>query len=136
MDKSSQFNNKELVATQQILLPIISMKVSLIISERKIDFLSLVTSIYLIMQFGTWWKRCSTRTKSNIERSKGFQQQYQMHGIDWQKKFMNNSIDQWFMRLEKVVEEGGGHIVQLISGTDTVFQRGYSNWLGSKVYFH
>ena len=52
------------------------------------------------------------------------------------KKFMNNSIDQWFMRLEKVVEEGGGHIVQLISGTDTAFQRGYSNWLGSKVYFH
>ena len=40
---------------------------------------------------------------------------------------MNNSIDQWFMRLEKVVEEGGGHIVQLISGTDTAFQRGYSN---------
>ena len=38
---------------------------------------------------------------------------------------MNNSIDQWFMRLEKVVEKGGGHIVHLISSTDAAFQRGY-----------
>ena len=30
------------------------------------------------------------------------------------KKFINNSIDQWRMRSEKVVEEGGGHIVYLI----------------------
>ena len=29
------------------------------------------------------------------------------------KKFINNSIDQW-MRLEKVAEEGGVHIVHLI----------------------
>ena len=30
------------------------------------------------------------------------------------KKFIKNSIHQWRMRLEKVVEEGGGHIVHLI----------------------
>ena len=29
------------------------------------------------------------------------------------KKFFDNSIDQWRMRLEKVVEEGGSHIVHL-----------------------
>ena len=39
-----------LVATQQILLPITSMKMSLIISERKIDILILVTSIQLIIE--------------------------------------------------------------------------------------
>ena len=50
--KSSLFNNMELAATEQILLPIISMKMSLIISERKADLLILVASIYLIMLFG------------------------------------------------------------------------------------
>ena len=30
------------------------------------------------------------------------------------KKFIKNSIDQWRMRLEKVVQEGGGLIVHLI----------------------
>ena len=30
------------------------------------------------------------------------------------KKIVNNSIDQWRMPLEKVVEEGGSHIVHLI----------------------
>ena len=30
------------------------------------------------------------------------------------KKFINNSNDQWRIRIEKVVEEGGGHIVHLI----------------------
>ena len=54
MDKSSLFNNIRPVAIQLILLPIISMKMSLIISEGKIDLLIRVTSIYLIMQFGTW----------------------------------------------------------------------------------
>ena len=53
MEKSSLFNNMGLVAIQQILLPIISTKMSLIISERKADFQIPVTSIYLIMQFGT-----------------------------------------------------------------------------------
>ena len=51
--QKSLFSNTELVTTQQIVLPIISMKMSLIISERKIDLLILVTSVYLIMQFGT-----------------------------------------------------------------------------------
>ena len=27
------------------------------------------------------------------------------------EKIINNSINQWMIRLEKVVEEGGGHIV-------------------------
>ena len=31
------------------------------------------------------------------------------------KKFINNSVNQWRMHLEKVVEEGGGHIAHLIS---------------------
>ena len=82
VDKNSLFNKMWLVATQQILLPIISIKMSQIISETKIDPI-LVTSI---LQFGTWCKIWSTRTKGYIETSKGFQQQYQMHGIDWQKK--------------------------------------------------
>ena len=30
------------------------------------------------------------------------------------KKFINSSIDQWLMRLEKVVEEGGGRSEHLI----------------------
>ena len=30
------------------------------------------------------------------------------------KKLINNSIDEWRMRLEKVVGEGGGHIEHLI----------------------
>ena len=30
------------------------------------------------------------------------------------KKFINNSIDQWRIRLEEVVEEGGEHFVHLI----------------------
>ena len=49
VDKNSLFNKMWLVATQQILLPIISIKMSQIISETKIDPI-LVTSI---LQFGT-----------------------------------------------------------------------------------
>ena len=30
------------------------------------------------------------------------------------KYFINNSINQWWIRLEKVVEEGGDHIVHPI----------------------
>ena len=30
------------------------------------------------------------------------------------KKFINNSIDQWGMRLEKVTKESSGHIEHLI----------------------
>ena len=37
------------------------------------------------------------------------------HAWDRQtKNFINNSIDQWRMRLKKVVEEVGGHILHLI----------------------
>ena len=53
MEKSSLFNNMGLAATQLILLPIISMKMPLIRSERKTDLLIPVTSVYLIMQLGT-----------------------------------------------------------------------------------
>ena len=52
MEKSSLFNNMRLFATQQILLPIISIKISLIISERKADLLIPVTSICLICDLG------------------------------------------------------------------------------------
>ena len=48
-----------------------------------------------------------------MKTSRGFWQQYDMHGIDL-KKFISNSIDQWQMRLEKVVKEDRGHIVYLI----------------------
>ena len=46
-----------------------------------------------------------------MKTSKVFQQQCHIHGTDWQ--IINNSIDQWQMRLEKVVEEADGHIVHL-----------------------
>ena len=37
------------------------------------------------------------------------------HAWDRQtKNFINNSIDKWRMRVEKVVKEVGGHIVHLI----------------------
>ena len=52
MEKSALFNNMGPVTTQQILLPIISMKMLLIISERKTDLLIFVNSIYLVIQFG------------------------------------------------------------------------------------
>ena len=53
MGESSLFNKMVLVATQIILLPVISMKMSLILSERKIALIILVTSIHLVMEFGT-----------------------------------------------------------------------------------
>ena len=34
---------------------------------------------------------------------KNLKQYEDMHGVDW-KKFINNSIDQWRMRLERVIE--------------------------------
>ena len=61
-----------LAAAQQTLLAIISMKMFLIISERNTDLLIPVTSIYLIMQFGTSGKRYSTRTSSDMNTSKVF----------------------------------------------------------------
>ena len=53
MGESSRFNKMVLVATQKILLPVISMKMSLILSERKIALIILLTSIHLVMEFGT-----------------------------------------------------------------------------------
>ena len=53
MGESSLFNKMVLVATQKILLPVISMKMSLILSERKIALIILLTSIHLVMEFGT-----------------------------------------------------------------------------------
>ena len=76
----------DLLPGSKCFLIIISMKMFLIISKRRADFLILVTSIYLIMQFGTWWERYSTRTYSSMKTFKGFQKQYQMHGIDRKKK--------------------------------------------------
>ena len=52
MEKSSLFNDMGLFATQQILLPIISIKMSLIISEKTTDLLTPVTSICLICDLG------------------------------------------------------------------------------------
>ena len=76
MEKSSLFNNKGLFATQQItLLPVISIKMS--VYTRKENWSPNSCDLNLLdMQFGT---------------SKGFQQQYQICGIDWQK---NSSIIQ------------------------------------------
>ena len=53
MGESSRFNKMVLVATQKILLPVISMKMFLILSERKIALIILLTSIHLVMEFGT-----------------------------------------------------------------------------------
>ena len=77
MEKSSLFKNMRLVATQQILLPIISMKMSLIISERKTDLLIPLTSVYLIIQFrwhnfgGTRrpWSHCTSNLTTPIHDS-------------------------------------------------------------------
>ena len=44
------------------------------------------------------------------------------------KRFINNSIDQWQMRLEKVVEEGGGHIVHLIWQHQLMIPGTFSYW--------
>ena len=85
MEKGSLFKNMTLVATQQILLPTISMKMSLIISQSKTGLLIPVTSIYLIMQFGTSYKRYSTRSYTDMKTPKVLQQQCRMYGIDGQK---------------------------------------------------
>ena len=53
-----------LVATQQILLPVISMKIPLIVSERKSDLQIPEISIYLIMQFG------KSRKKNTLQERK------------------------------------------------------------------
>ena len=37
-----------------------------------------------------------------------------MHGINSQKKFINNLINHWWMQSEEVAEKGGGHIEHLI----------------------
>ena len=89
MWKKVHYSMMWLVATQQILLSIIPMKMSLIISERNTDLLIPATSIYLIMQFGTSWKRYSTCMKT----SKVFQQQCHMHGIDWSSIFNRPMAD-------------------------------------------
>ena len=48
-------------ATFLTILLVISMKMFLIISERNTNLLIPVTSVYLILQFGTSWKRYSAR---------------------------------------------------------------------------
>ena len=104
----------ELVPTQKIRLPIISMKMSLIISERKTDLLIPVTSTYLIMQFGTSCKKILYKNPKRYEDIKRLSAAMSNAWDRMTKKFINNSIDQWRMRLEKAVEEGSGHIVHLI----------------------
>ena len=52
MEKSWLFNNVGLFATQQILLPIMSTKMSLIRLQRKTDVLIPVISICLICNLG------------------------------------------------------------------------------------
>ena len=48
-----------------------------------------------------------------MKTSKSFHQQHQIHGTDRQK-FINSSINQWRMQLEKNIEECGGLIEHLI----------------------
>ena len=58
-----------LVATQQI--PFISMEMALIISESKAGLLIPVTSIYLIMQFRTSWKKIVYKNLKRYENIEG-----------------------------------------------------------------
>ena len=89
-----------LVATQQILLPIISMKMSLIISESKTGLLIPVTSIYLIMQFWDVVKKILYKNLMQYENIEGPSAAMSYVWDRLTKKFINNSIYQWRMRLE------------------------------------
>ena len=94
MEESSLFKNMRLVTTQQILLPIISMKMSQIISESKTVHLISVTSIYLIIIWDIFIEIIGNRIccvatsllghheKSDMKTSKVLQQQCHMYGID------------------------------------------------------
>ena len=66
---------------------------------QHIDLLILATTNHLIMKFGTWWKRWSTRTSGDMKMSRDFQWQYQMHEIDWKKSMAIKINDQWQMWL-------------------------------------
>ena len=94
MEKSSLFKNMRLVATQQILLPIISMKMSLIISESKTGLLIPVTSIYLIMQFWDVVKKILYKNLMQYESIEGPSAAMSCVWDRLTKKFINNSIDQ------------------------------------------
>ena len=94
MEKSSLFKNMRLVATQQILLPIISMKTSLIISESKTGLLIPVTSIYLIMQFWDVAKKILFKNLMQYENIEGPSAAMSYVWDRLTKKLINNSIDQ------------------------------------------
>ena len=85
-----------LFATQQILLPIISIKMSLIISERKADL-----SWYAI------WDIMKEILYKNVKWYEDIEGLSAAISYAWDrltKKLVNNSINYWWMRLEKVVE--------------------------------
>ena len=103
-----------LVTTQQILLPVISMKMPLIVSERKSDLQIPATSIYLIMQFGTSRKKILYKNVKRYEDIEGLSAAISYARDRLTKKLFDNSIDLWQIQLEKVVKEGGSHIVHLI----------------------
>ena len=104
-----------LSATQQILLPIILMKMPLIISERKIDLLIPVTDLNLLY-YAIWdiMKKVLYKNVKQYEDIEGLSTAISYACDRLTKQFINISIDQWQMRLEKVVEEFRGHIVHLI----------------------
>ena len=110
--KNSLFNNMRLVATQQILLTIISMKMPLIISERESD---LQIPVLNLLDYGIWntTKKILYKNVKRYEDIEGLSAAISYAWDKLTKKFINNSIEQLRMRLEKVVE-GGSHIEHLI----------------------
>ena len=105
VDKSSQFSKMGLVGTQQILLPVIWMTMSWIIWEENwpnsCDLNPLDYAIWGIME---------NMVYKNLMRHGDIKGLSTAISDAWNrqtKKFINNSIDQWWMRL-------GGHIEHLI----------------------
>ena len=102
-----------LVATQQILLTIISMKMPLIISERESD---LQIPVLNLLDYGIWntTKKILYKNVKRYEDIEGLSAAISYAWVRLTKKLFNNSIDHWRMRLETVVEEDSSHIVHLI----------------------
>ena len=112
--KSLLFNNTGLVATQQILLPVISMKMSLIISEMENwspNFGDLNLLDYVIWDIKKKILYKNLKRYADIE---GLSAAMSYASDRLTKRSSINSIHQWRMYLEKVVEEGNGYIVHLI----------------------
>ena len=82
--------------------------------RKENDLLILVTSIYLIMQFCDMMKKMLYKNAKQYEDIQGLSAAISDAWDRLTKKIINNSIGQWRMPLENVVEEGGGRIEHLV----------------------